>query len=341
MVAPGMSAYFLLHVTGDYGPDGLEVRAAGAPFQASISAGQGGNPEYELLTVAVRKDAAPGVYKGLVVGTSPWEHNASFMIVVSSGADIDLTLEPKNILTSPGQDWPTIRLNATTGLALVTNKTLTYSTLGLGIQGTTQMFNYNLSRSLVLPVGNLKQATYLYLLMVQTPDMTYPKALLGTLTMTGPVALLYINVAEDHWTYMEGDHNTVKVWATNAGTAGSGPLYIEVLLDGKSLCRQFSRPVPAGDKSVPLECTVPAVAGEHNITYLIQLQDTSQGRVMVPSKTDHYKVHGFGMSGPLIAILLLLFAVAILGVTMTMRADPTQGPKTKKSGPRYKDPEEE
>jgi hypothetical protein len=203
MVAPGTSAYFLLHVTGNYGPDGLEIRASGAPFSASISAGQGGNPEYELLTVSVRKDAAPGVYKGLVVGTSPWEHNASFMVIVSSGGpDIDLTLELKDILTSPGQDWPTLRLNATTGLSLVTNKTLTYRTLGLGILGTSELFNYDLSKDLILPIGNLKAATYLYLLLVQTPDMTYPKVLVGTLTMTAPVALLYINVAEDQ--YREG-----------------------------------------------------------------------------------------------------------------------------------------
>jgi hypothetical protein len=338
MVAPGTSAYFLLHVTGNYGPDGLEIRASGAPFSASISAGQGGNPEYELLTVSVRKDAAPGVYKGLVVGTSPWEHNASFMVIVSSGGpDIDLTLELKDILTSPGQDWPTLRLNATTGLSLVTNKTLTYRTLGLGILGTSELFNYDLSKDLILPIGNLKAATYLYLLLVQTPDMTYPKVLVGTLTMTAPVALLYINVAEDHWTYQEGDHNTVQVWATNTGKASSGPLDIEVLLDGKSLCRRSVGPVIAGGKSEILNCTVPAVAGEHNITYLIQLQDASLGRVMSPSMTEHYKVHGFGMTGPLIAILLLLFAVGLLGVAIKMR---TQEPKTNKAGPKYKDEEE-
>ncbi len=342
MVLPGTSAYFLLHVTGDYGPDALEVRAAGAPFQASISAGQAGNPDYELLTVAVRKDAAPGPYRGLVVGTSPWEHTVSFeVVVISSASDIDLTLDPKDLLTSPGQDWPTVHLNATTGLPLVTNKTLTYSTLGLGIQGTTQVYNYNLSKALVLPIGNLKQATYLYLLLVQTPYMTHPKALVGTLTMTAPVALLYINVAEDHWTYHEGDHNTVQVSATNTGKASSGPLNLEVLLDGKSLCRRSVGPVSAGGRSEPLNCTVPAVAGDHNITYLIELQAASQGRVLSPSMSEHYKVHGFGMTGPLIAILMLLLATALLGATMNSRTSTAQGPKLNKAGPKRKVAEEE
>jgi len=218
---------------------------------------------------------------------------------------------------------------------------LTYSTVGLGLLGTNQVYNFNLSRSLVLPIGDLKKATYMFLLLVQTPDMAYPKALVGTLTMTAPVALLYINVAEDHWTYHEGDHNTVQVWATNTGKASSGPLDIEVLLDGKSLCRRTVGPVPANGMSAPLNCTVPAVAGDHNITYLIQLQDASQGRVMSPSMTEHYKIHGFGLMGPMIAVLMLLLATALLGVTMTMRSSTEQGLKTKKAGPKRPDDEEE
>jgi len=342
MVAPGSSAYFLLHLTGHYGPDALEVRAPGAPFQSTISTGQGGNPEYQLLTVKVRTNAALGIYKGLVVGTSPWEHNASFMVVVSSSAsDLDLALDPKDMLTSPGQDWPTFHLNATTGQALVTNKTLTYSILGLGSPGTTQVYNYNLSKALLFPIGDLRPTTYLFLLLVQTPDMPYPKALVGTITMTAPVALLYIKVAKDHWTYQEGDHNTVQVWATNTGKASSGPMDIEVILDGKSLCRRSVGPVSAGGKSEPLNCTVPAIAGDHNITYLIQLQDASPGRVFTPSMTEHYKIHGLGMTGPMIAILMLLLATALLGVTMKMRTSTEQGPKSNKAGPKYKDAEEE
>ena len=342
MVSPGEKAYFFLHETGSFIPGNLEVQAAGAPFQATLSSGTASNPDYLLLTVSVRSNAALGTYKGLVVGTSPWEHNASFMVVVIAGSsDIDLTVAPKDILTSLGQDWPITYLNATTNLALVNNKTLTYSTLGLGIEGKTDLYNYTLSKALILPIGDLGMGTYLFLLVVKTPDMPYPKVLVGTLTMTRPMALLYVKVAKSGWTFHEGDHNTVQVWATNTGIASSGPLNIEVLLDGVSLCRRTVGPVPAGGKSEPLNCTVPAVAGTHNITYLIELQDTSQGRVIQPSMSEQFKIYGFGWMGPALAIMLLVLVVALLGAVTRMRSEEKPSSTTKMEKPKRKDTEEE
>jgi hypothetical protein len=58
---------------------------------------------------------------------------------------------------------------------------------------------------------------------------------------------------------------------------------------------------------------------------------------MSPSVTKHYKIHGLGISGPLVALVLLLLAAGLLGATMRMRE---QEPKVKRTGPKYKDEEE-
>ena len=322
MARPGATAYFLLHITGGVEPSVIKV-LAGGPLQATIQNGRDGNHDYRLMTVTLRRDASPGVYKGTVTASKGWEHNTTFVVIVpDTSTDIDLELVPKDVLISPGQ-WPTVHLNATGNRDMLIGKTLKYSVIGLGVPASYYtIYSYNYDKSLLLPMPDLVPATYLYLLEVFLPNSTYPRTILGTLTMTAPVALLGMHVGHGQWTYREGAINSVQVTVVNNGLAPASDVNIEVLLDGKSVDRQVLSSIPARSQSRPVDLNWSAASGEHNLTVIIFVNNgTGRARILDPPYSVIFKISPWSLKGPAISLLLILLVAMMSAATVTARTN--------------------
>jgi len=322
MARPGGTANFLVHVTGTLVPS-LAMVPSG-PFQATISSGQNGNPGFYPMAVSVRPDASSGIYKGTVVGITEWQHNASFTLIISAGLqEPDLSLDPADLLVSPGQEWPTFRLDAVVNRDLIIGKDLRYSALGLGEDVptyTTHLYNY--SRDLSLPLPPLDQGTYLVLFVFYTPNNTYGKTLFGTVTMTQPLALLTMRVQHEAWTPREGAANGLHVTVVNSGLAPAHDVTVEVLMDGKTIGRKVISSVPAKGESAPVDFQWTAESGDHNIT-VINYVDNSHtgGRIMTQPYTADLQIYPWSLKGPAIAAVLIVLVAAMLAYTVISRSN--------------------
>ena len=339
MARPGGTANFLVRVTGQLAPTLTMV--PGGPFQASISFGKDGNPEYRPMVVSIRSDASPGVYKGTVVGRTDWEHNATFTVIVSTEQqEPDLRLVSSDLLVSPGQEWPTFRLDAIVNRDIIVGKDLSYTAFGLTDDPPTYTSHtYNYSRDLSLPLPQLDQGTYLVLFVFYTPDNTYGRTLFGTVTMTSPVALLTMRVQHDAWTPREGASNGLRVTVVNSGVAPASYVTVELLMDGKTIGRQVISSVPAKGESAPVDFRWTADSGDHNITAIIFVYNsTTGGRVLAQPYTADLQIYPWSLKGPAISAALIFLVAAMLAYTVMSRSN-TGAARMKRS--RAKNDEEE
>jgi hypothetical protein len=339
MARPGGTVDFLVRVTGQLAP-ALTV-VPGGPYQATISSGKDGNPEYRPMVVSIRSDAGPGVYKGTLVGRTDWEHNATFTLIISANLqEPDLRLVSSDLLVSPGQEWPTFRLDAVVNRELIVGKALRYTALGLGGDPPTYTsVAYNYSRNLSLPLPQLDKGTYLVLFVFYTPDNTYGKTLFGTVTMTSPVALLTMLVQHEAWTPRVGASNGLQVTVVNSGLSPARYITVEVLMDGKTIGRKVIPSVPAKGESAPVDFRWTADSGDHNITAIIFVDNsTTDGRVLAQPYTADLQIYPWSLKGPAISAALIFLVAAMLAYTVMSRSN-AGAARTKR--PRAKNDEEE
>jgi len=330
VVSPGGTIQYLINGTGNKTIDEFEVDVGDSPFTALITPGYDGNPDYRLMTVKVDQKAVPGKYTCKVYARSEWEHNDTFTVVVDEANDFTLSLAEENINWYP--DYPaSFDISGFYSLGITNGEQIDIQVLGFS--GTKRSMIFSLGDVTVLVQIRMTtyrpNGTYMLAFVGDVPGKPYPKVLIGTVTIAGPMPVLGLTNLEVSGSQREGGTMIITTTVNNWGKVDAHDVTVEFFVDGKLIGRKVVETLAVDSEEAPVEVEWKAVEGTHNITVVLIHEE---GKVIDEKATlkTEVTVHPVNLTGPAIAVLLLLMIGGLaFGLASSARKDRSARPRTK------------